>query len=221
VPSAHYPKASLLTAVVAKIPHYTLPILFGKRTLIAIRQDCSTNMSFKVFKVSGPKLIKQLSCLLCLFCLCVIASPVVHAEDKAVVAIHGFDKMSCEDWLSSEGNDDVRGQYVAWIRGIVTGYNFANPDNQVALGRMPGDFTLGLYVSSYCRNHKSTTIAGAAFELIAQKRGASGFHELAQDPVDSDAFHAWLKMQSDDMRGLDIKVLRNIYNKEAALRSAK
>jgi hypothetical protein len=168
--------------------------------------------------VSGPKLIKRLSCL---FFMCMIASSAIHADDKAVVAIHGFDKMSCEDWLSFEGNDEVRAQYVAWIRGIVTGYNYADPDNQVALGRMPGDFTLGLYVSSYCRRHKSSSIAGAAFELITQKRGAASVHEMAHDPVDSDAFHDWLKLQSDDMRGLDVNVLRNIYNKEMALQSGK
>jgi hypothetical protein len=169
-------------------------------------------------KLSGPKLNKHIWCLLFIFTLVPSA---VYADEKAVVAIHGFDKMSCEDWLSSEGNDDVHGQYIAWIRGIVTGYNFANPDNQVALGRMPGDFTLGLYVSSYCRNHKSTTIAGAAFELIAERRGNSSVHEIAQDPVDTDAFRTWLKRQSDDMRGLDTKVLRNIYTKEMALQSAK
>jgi hypothetical protein len=197
-----------------KNPHNTLPISIGKRTLVAIRQGCSTNVSSKV----GPKLIKQ---LLCLFCLCIIASSAVCAEENAVVAIHGFDKMSCEDWLSSDGNDDVRGQYVAWIRGIVTGYNFANPDNQVALGRMPGDFTLGLYVSSYCRNHKSTTIAGAAFELIAQKRGNSGVRELTVDSADSDAYTVWLKRQSDDMRRLDAKLLHNIYDKEMARQSDK
>lgn len=153
----------------------------------------------------------------------IVFSFAAHADDKAVVAIHGFDKMSCEDWLSSDDSDVARGQYIAWIRGIVTGYNFANPDEQVALGRMPGDLSLGIYVDGYCRNHRTTTIAGAAFALIEQKRGNSSVHELSQSAtaVDDDAFQAWLKRQSDDMRSLDVKVLRNIYKKEMALRSGK
>jgi hypothetical protein len=153
-----------------------------------------------------------------MFC---IPSLAACAQDKAVVAIHGFDKMSCDDWLSSDGNEEARAQYIAWIRGIVTGYNFANPDEQVALGRMPGDFSLGLFVSSYCRNHKSTSIAGAAFDLIAQKRGNSAMREMARDPVETDAFHEWLLRQSDDMRRLDASLLRNIYDKEMALQANK
>ena len=167
-----------------------------------------------------------------------------------MVAIHGFDKMSCKDWLSSDGVDDVRALYTAWIRGIVTGYNFANPDNQVALGHMPGDFTLGLFVDSYCRSHRSGSFVGAAFDLIEQKRGDTVMREMVQDspptptatfsgststkapaqtqsqvkgPVDADAsaFQIWLKRQSDDMRSLDIDILHSIYKKEMALQSDK
>jgi hypothetical protein len=146
-----------------------------------------------------------------------------YADNKAVVAIHGFDKMSCNDWLSSDGNEDVRAIYVAWIRGIVTGYNFANPDDQVALGRMPGDFSLGLFVDSYCRRHRGSTFAGAAFALIEERRGNSALSELTPSKAanDSDAFQIWLKRQSADMRSLDIDILRNIYKKEMALESDK
>jgi hypothetical protein len=147
------------------------------------------------------------------------------ADDKESVAIHGFDRMSCEDWLASEDNPDIRGQYIVWIRGIVTGYNFANPDNQVALGRMPGDISLGIFVNSYCRKNKTKTFAGAAFELIEAKRGSSGVQVMAPetpaDPTSTDAFQEWLKRQSDDIRSLDTGVLRNIYKKEMALQSEK
>lgn|GEM_PF-945640 len=101
-------------------------------------------------------------------------SSVAFAQDKEVVAIHGFDRMSCDDWTASQDDDSVRSMYIAWIRGIVTGYNYANPDNQVQLGRMPGDFTVGLFVDSYCRANRTKSFAGAAFELIMQKRGNGG-----------------------------------------------
>jgi len=157
-----------------------------------------------------------------LFLLSVLSSA-AHADDKAVVAIHGFDKMSCGDWLISDGNDEVRAQYIAWIRGIVTGYNFANPENQVALGHMPGDFSLGLFVNTYCRAHRSTSIAGAAFALIDERRGAAPYRELSNPDAttETDPFQVWLKRQSDDMRNLDIDILHSIYKKQMALESDK
>jgi hypothetical protein len=157
---------------------------------------------------------------LALFLLCV-APCATRADDKAVVAIHGFDKMSCSDWLDSYGNDEVRAQYIAWIRGIVTGYNFANPDNQVAMGHMPGDFALGLFVDSYCRSHRSTSIAGAAFALIEERRGDAAVTEFKAPESDANPFQAWLKRQSDDMRSLDINIQRDIYKKQMELDSGK
>jgi hypothetical protein len=186
--------------------------------LAELHELASFRQSSNAWQPDPIKLIKRTLCLLFILS---VASLTVFAEEKAVVAIHGFDKMSCDDWLSSDGNDDARAQYIAWIRGIVTGYNFANPDEQVALGRMPSDFYLSLFVSSYCRNHKSTSIAGAAFQLIAEKRGNSAAREMIRDPVDTDAFHEWLQRQSDDMRHLDATLLRNIYEKEMALQSNK
>ncbi len=161
-----------------------------------------------------------------------LSSCSAFAQDKEVVAIHGFDKMTCDDWTASKEDDGARAMYIAWIRGIVTGYNYANPDNQVALGRMPGDFTLGLFVDSYCHVHRAQSFAGAAFELILQKRGNGGLAVISSDSsdtndsskssnVNNDDFNAWLKRQSEDMRSLDPKLLRNIYNKETAQKSGK
>lgn len=147
------------------------------------------------------------------------------AQSKEVVAIHGFDKMSCDDWAASKEDEATRAMYIAWMRGIVTGYNYANPDNQVALGRMPGDFTLGLFVDSYCRQHRTQSFAGAVFELIQQKRGNGGLSVISSDSPDAapddDGYDAWLKRQSDDMRSLDSKLLHNIYKKETAQKGDK
>jgi hypothetical protein len=156
-----------------------------------------------------------------------LSSCSVFAQDKEVVAIHGFDRMSCDDWAASKEDDGTRALYIAWIRGIITGYNYANPDNQVALGRMPGDFSLGLFVDSYCRRHRAHSFAGAAFDLISQKRGDSGLSIISSDAPDAaaggsdDGYDAWLKRQSEDMRSLDPALLRNIYKKETTAKSGK
>src|SRR5581483_7447880 len=110
-------------------------------------------------RVDMPKTWIAAALLLCsTFCL---------AQEKSLVAIHGFDKMSCEDWLGSEGHVDVREQYIAWVRGVVTGYNYANPGDQVSEGRMPTDFGLAIFVDNYCHSRRATSVAGAAFALIA------------------------------------------------------
>ena len=165
---------------------------------------------------------KRIFSLLCLTFSASLLPGAAFAQDQEVVAVHGFDRMSCEDWLASRDDEAARALYVAWIRGIVTGYNFANPDNQVALGRMPGDFSLGMFVDSYCRAHRGKPFTGAAFDLIEQKRGNSGFTVIPTDPDSGDdGFDAWLKRQSPDMRSLDPALLRSIYKRETALKSGK
>ena len=166
--------------------------------------------------------MRKLVLLMASLCLAVT----VAAEEKSFVAIHGFDKMSCQDWFGSEDHPDVRQQYIDWIRGVVTGYNYSNQNDQVALGRMPSDFSLAIYVDNYCHSSRATSIAGAAFALIAERRGSSVVKVLddaakapgkAKDSKDEDAFNDWLDKQSPDMRSLDPQVLKNIYKKESAL----
>jgi hypothetical protein len=163
---------------------------------------------------------------LCALAVSLLFAVTATAEEKSFVAIHGFDKMSCQDWFGSEDHPDVRQQYIGWIRGVVTGYNYSNQNDQVALGRMPSDFSLGIYVDNYCHSPRATSIAGAAFALIAERRGSSVVKILddtpkttakAKDSTDEDAFNDWLDKQSADMRSLDINVLRNIYKRESAL----
>lgn len=158
---------------------------------------------------------------LCVLSILAVLSFAAHADGKNHVAIHGFDKMSCNDWVSSRDNLSARQQYVAWLRGIVTGYNFANPDDQVALGRMPNDISLASYVDRYCRGNPTISFAGAAFTLIAEARGKPAQQENAPSPSmnDTEAFEHWVKLQSLDMQSLDVDILRNIYKKESALGS--
>src|SRR5579872_4835617 len=129
-----------------------------------------------------------------------LALPVL-ADEKSFVAIHGFDKMSCQDWFGSEDHPDVRQQYVDWIRGVVTGYNYSNQSDQVASGRMPSDFALIIYVDNYCHSPRATSIAGAAFALIGERRSSAVVKVLddnakpsskRKDSKDEDAFNDWL-----------------------------
>ncbi len=104
------------------------------------------------------------------------------AQEKSFVAIHGFDKMSCDDWFGSEGNPDVRQQYIGWIRGVVTGYNYAHPGDQVSESHMPSDFGLAIFVDNYCHSKRATSVAGAAFALIADRRGSATLQVIDDRP---------------------------------------
>jgi hypothetical protein len=168
-----------------------------------------------------------------------LCSTFACAEDKPFVAIHGFDKMSCDEWFGSDGNAEVRQQYIAWIRGVVTGYNYANPEQQVIAGRMPSDFGLIIFVDNYCHSRRATSVAGAAFALIADRRGGAAVQVLDDGPKSLDksadksadkskgnatpsgdppGFREWLARQSADIKSLGPDLQKNIYEKEAALR---
>ena len=175
-----------------------------------------------------------------------LCSTLAFGQDKPMVAIHGFDKMSCTDWLGSDGNPDVRALYIAWVRGVVTGYNYANPGDQVLPGRMPSDFGLSIFIDNFCHSRGATSVAGAAFALIADRHGGAAVQMINDQPQpldkgdakskdaapvatapntpaaapagDPPGFREWLARQSADIRSLGVDVQRNIYNKEAALR---
>jgi hypothetical protein len=150
-----------------------------------------------------------------------------HAGEGNPIAVHGFDHMSCGDWRLSRTTGPVREQYIAWVRGIVTGYNYANPDSQITAGRMPDDGALALYIDGYCRDRPMTPFVGAAFALIDELHGkeptptAPAAPAAPSPPAASSnaAFQDWLSRQSADLQSLDTVVQHKIYSKENALDS--
>ncbi|MEI2740175.1 MAG: hypothetical protein V9F01_15480 [Chitinophagaceae bacterium] len=42
--------------------------------------------------------------------------------------IVGFDDMSCRAWSASKADAEQRALYVSWVRGVLTGHNYANPE---------------------------------------------------------------------------------------------
>jgi hypothetical protein len=62
----------------------------------------------------------------------------------------GFDDMSCQAWKQSKGDVDQRGLYIVWIRGLLTGHNYARPSQQVST---ISSGTIEQWVSNYCNEH--------------------------------------------------------------------
>ena len=74
--------------------------------------------------------------------------------------------MACGTWAKSAQEPFTRAQYLWWIRGFVSGYNFGNPSNQIEIARMPNQETVALYVGKFCREKPLALFIGAAFELV-------------------------------------------------------
>ena len=80
----------------------------------------------------------------------------------------GFDDMSCQAWKQSKDDKDRRGQYVVWIRGLLTGHNYARPGQQVST---ISSGTIEQWVDRYCSDHPPGSFAEAALRLSDQFSG--------------------------------------------------
>ena len=84
---------------------------------------------------------------------CVVAAPV-----KTV----GFDDMSCRAWVKSKEDAEQRKNYVAWIRGVLTGHNYANQSQQVSA---VSSGTVENYVDRYCAEKPLGEFSDAALRM--------------------------------------------------------
>jgi hypothetical protein len=51
-----------------------------------------------------------------------------NAGAAVPLKILGFDDMSCRAWSASKDDVEQRALYVAWVRGVLSGHNYANPE---------------------------------------------------------------------------------------------
>lgn len=84
-----------------------------------------------------------------------------------------FEDATCAAWARTANNKLLRAQYEFWIRGFVSGHNYANPARQVAVGRLPGGDQLYAYLDEYCHDNPNSSFVGGAFRLVEQYREAT------------------------------------------------
>jgi len=84
------------------------------------------------------------------------------------VKILGFDDMSCRAWAASKDDAEQRALYVAWVRGVLTGHNYANPSQQVST---ISSGTVEQHVQRYCTERPQGQFSDAAFRLSDQFSG--------------------------------------------------
>ncbi len=80
----------------------------------------------------------------------------------APLNILGVDDLSCAGWNKSKENPDQRNIQVVWMRGVLTGHNYAMPGQQVS---SISSGTIESYVNSYCARNPNGLISDAVFRL--------------------------------------------------------
>lgn len=91
-------------------------------------------------------------------------SPAIAAPLKIV----GFDDMSCRAWVQSKDDAEVRNSYLAWIRGVLTGHNYANQSQQISAVSAG---TVQNFVDRYCAEKPLGDMAEAAFRMADKFSG--------------------------------------------------
>ena len=90
-----------------------------------------------------------------------------HAS-AAPVKIVGFDDMSCSAWVKSKDDAEVRGNFLAWARGVLTGHNYANQNQQVS---SISSGTVENFVNRYCVEKPAGDLSEAAFRMADKFSG--------------------------------------------------
>ena len=99
---------------------------------------------------------RMLSCSLLLAALA--ATSAIAAPIKTV----GFDDMSCRAWIKSKDDSEQRKVFLAWIRGVLTGHNYANQSQQVS---SISTGTVENFIDRYCVEKPAGEFSEAALRM--------------------------------------------------------
>ena len=87
-----------------------------------------------------------------------LAAPAASAPVRMV----GFDDMSCRAWVQSKQDADQRKLYIAWVRGVLTGHNYARQSQQVSV---VSSGTIENFVDRYCAEKPLGDFGEAALRM--------------------------------------------------------
>ena len=94
--------------------------------------------------------------------LLLLAALTATGAIAAPVKTVGFDDMSCRAWVKSKDDGEQRKIYLAWIRGVLTGHNYANPSQQVS---SMSSGTVENFVDRYCAEKPLGEFSDAALRM--------------------------------------------------------
>lgn len=80
----------------------------------------------------------------------------------------GFDDMGCAAWIKSKDDPDLRASYIVWVRGFLTGHNYALPSQQVSA---ISSGTVEMKVEQFCKLNPKAAFSDAAMRLSDELSG--------------------------------------------------
>ena len=80
----------------------------------------------------------------------------------------GFDDMSCSAWNKSKEDLELRKSYLAWVRGVLTGHNYALQSQQVST---LSSGTVEMNVNRYCSKNPNGLFSDAALRMSDEFSG--------------------------------------------------
>ncbi len=86
----------------------------------------------------------------------------------APLNILGVDDLSCAGWSKAKESPEQRNIRVVWMRGVLTGHNYAMPNQQVS---SISSGTIESYVNAYCARNPNGLISDAVFRLSDEFSG--------------------------------------------------
>lgn len=107
----------------------------------------------------------KLSKIAGLIALAILPLGAVQAAPQNIL---GFDDMSCAAWSKSKGDTDQRALYIVWIRGFLSGHNYALPSQQVST---ISSATIENKIDQYCRETPAGLFSDGAMRLSDQFSG--------------------------------------------------
>lgn len=97
-----------------------------------------------------------------------LALVAVNAFAAAPPRMLGFDDNSCRAWAGSKEDPELRGEYLAWARGFLSGHNYANQKQQVSdISRS----TVEMFIERFCRDKPAAQFTEAVYRLSDQYSG--------------------------------------------------
>lgn len=100
--------------------------------------------------------------------LFVFATLLATGANAAALKFVGFDDMSCRAWASSRDDAEQRKNYLAWIRGVLTGHNYANQSQQVSA---VSTGTVENFIDRYCVEKPQGEFSDAALRMADKFSG--------------------------------------------------
>lgn len=99
------------------------------------------------------------------FAVQLLVAPALAASP---IKMMGLADMSCAAWKATKSDPERREPYLQWVRGFLSGHNYANPAAQIA---EVSNGTVAAFVDLYCIEHAAATVSEAAMRMSDRYSG--------------------------------------------------